>query len=432
MKRFGIVSSALVFCLLPVLAGADCPENCEIEGGGRRSTDCLLTWGGVEPRAPGSRVVDCADGDPECDEDGAVDGKCTFSLSVCLATPDPDLPDCDPTGVEISAVRLRGGSVARSLSAALRELLPAGESACTDPVPVEVPLRGQFRPEIGTRRFVLSPGGSSFGVNGLALGPFQGEIVFHAGPTDPQTGVAVVDIVDTSEYLFADLRALAGLVLCLKPMAPVSAAGLLSCGRPAGQVVRAVARGERNGETVVDRDAILLSCRPSASFSAGLVQNHVLGTVGVDGFTEQDCLAAGGLVEGAGAPHPGVCNGPLGVVQPDDRDVSPGAMVIAPLPQLGLQGFPVELSQESALPCGDEGTGISLALAFTTERSFGRVENPNALVGVPPLEFELRGENFSCTDFEREGGPGRLVFAAPQLHLPILGDGITMFTFADR
>ncbi|MBI4516412.1 MAG: thrombospondin type 3 repeat-containing protein [Deltaproteobacteria bacterium] len=40
--------------------------------------------------------------------------------------------------------------------------------------------------------------------------------------------------------------------------------------------------------------------------------DHNIGTVGVGGFTEADCVAAGGVVEdGSSAhPHPGVCNGP--------------------------------------------------------------------------------------------------------------------------
>ena len=38
-------------------------------------------------------------------------------------------------------------------------------------------------------------------------------------------------------------------------------------------------------------------------------------------------------------------------------DSGPGAVSLAPVPELGLQGLPVQLMIENDLPCGDEGEG---------------------------------------------------------------------------
>ncbi len=106
-------------------------------------------------------------------------------------------------------------------------------------------------------------------------------------------------------------------------------------------------------------------------------------------------------------------------------------MILAPFGD--LNGFAVEITQESAPPCGDEvpSGGQSVAIALTTARSRGTIVDANDVAG-DVLEFDVAGEPFSCDDFSTENGPGILSFAAPQLGLPLLGDGITQFRFVDR
>ncbi len=48
-------------------------------------------------------VVSCADGQPFCDADGTMDGRCTFHLAVCLNSTDPRLT-CTPTSIDAVAL----------------------------------------------------------------------------------------------------------------------------------------------------------------------------------------------------------------------------------------------------------------------------------------------------------------------------------------
>ncbi len=66
-------------------------------GGGPRRTDCLTVFDvQAASRIVGRRLV-CRDGDPDCDTDGVVNGRCVFSVGLCVnhtAT-----PGCDRSGV---------------------------------------------------------------------------------------------------------------------------------------------------------------------------------------------------------------------------------------------------------------------------------------------------------------------------------------------
>jgi hypothetical protein len=108
-------------------------------------------------RGAPSRRQHCRDGDPSCDADGQVDGRCTIHVALCLNVFDvrrlgrDGLPRCPTT--EIRGVRLlspsRAGRVGtrtragHDLGTAFRALpaLPTMlDAACTARVPVVVPL----------------------------------------------------------------------------------------------------------------------------------------------------------------------------------------------------------------------------------------------------------------------------------------------------
>lgn len=131
---------------------AACPDGgCPAPGGGPAVSDCLVEYDGV---APADGVVRCTDGDPSCDTDGVPNGGCRFTVRACLNVADPRLPRC--TAPSVASYRLRNGRPGRrrfdpalaSLETAVRDLLPATASTCTDAVPLFVPLRGtrSFRP----------------------------------------------------------------------------------------------------------------------------------------------------------------------------------------------------------------------------------------------------------------------------------------------
>jgi hypothetical protein len=333
---------------------------------------------------------------------------------------------------------------------------------------------------LGSRRFTLNQAKSPFQAT---LGPgltvtvagFQGQtngqtepafFVFEAGLPDPATGVATFDITESSEFLFADGRGLAGIVICLKPIVPVTAAGIVACdgGLPLG-------------------------------FNTS--QDHHLGKILVDGFTPEDCGAMQGRIEGpnqtcaagmaagnegcrsnadcdttsgagdglcglglaqcregksgecradtdcdtepnaedgvCGTPgrHPGVCNGPLTASQ-GTEDSGRGAVVIAPDPERELTGLPMRLSIQSSLPCVDPGPDATISFAFTSGQSVSSIMNYSDRLGQT-LTFTTRGETFSCTDWRNPNGPGKLVLGAPAIdQSPTGGDIVTGFTFSGR
>lgn len=257
---------------------------------------------------------------------------------------------------------------------------------------------------LGTRRFSLEPATSTFafvlpGVNFPNPG-FQGFLDLTAGMPDPATGRVFVDITAASEFISLDLNPDAAFTLCLRPLGlPVTRAGVLDCDGGSDLGLRAS-------------------------------QDHHVGEVGVNGFTEADCSAAGGTVEAGDAPHPGVCNGPLDIVPSGEADSGAGALQVGFDTALGLNGFPVELSVESALPCGDEGPGVATAFGFVTGLFRGEISDLDNSLGTS-LVHDERGESFSCYGWTQESGPGRLVVALPALHGFAGVDVISVFVFDD-
>jgi hypothetical protein len=328
---------------------------------------------------------------------------------------------------------------------------------------------------LGVRRFTLNQARSPFqaalapGVT-FTVGGFQGQtngqlepgfLEFDAGTPDPATGVATIDITKASEFLVINGSPPANIVLCLKPVVPVQAAGVVAC----------------NG---------------NFTFGVGLNQNHHIGQLGVDGFTAAACDAGDGVLEspnqicatgkvgeecrknadchttadagdgvcglttttctqgkagacradadcdidpvaedgvcGTPAPHPGVCNGPFQATQVPG-DSGPGAMILAPNEQFNLDGLPVKLRIQSSLPCVDPGNVPTMPFALTSGVARGTIENFSNEEGQS-LNYELRGENFSCADWQNPAGPGRLVLVAPALDQFQGGDIISGFTFS--
>ena len=282
----------------------------------------------------------------------------------------------------------------------------------------------------------------------------------EAGQPD-EHGFTRINITAASEFFYVDATALAGFVVCIKPLVPVLSAGFLGC----------------NGGMDV---------------GISLDQDHHLGQVGVDGFTAEQCAAMQGHVEvpyaactagnvgatcsmdadcntmadvmdgacthfparcssgnvgaacttdadctnGAnagvcGMPHGGVCNGPL-VPGTGTGDTGPGELFIVPNPDPAVQlnGMPIELGFEAKLPCGDEGPGMRSPFALTTGFSRSLIQNANNMLGQT-LSFEAQGENFSCQDWQGNSR-GKLVLSAPAIDQRLVGDVSTVFTFASH
>lgn len=332
---------------------------------------------------------------------------------------------------------------------------------------------------LGTRRFNIVRKDSPFQVTlgpsfTLPIATFQGQtngqteqgfFEFQAGQPDPQTGIATIDVTNSSEFLFADARNVPGanIVLCIKPILPALNAGLVAC------------NGGLPGITTA--------------------QNHRLGQIGVDGFTPDDCASMNGSIEsanqicasgmigqpcrtnpdcdstaGAGdgvcgldmsrctagnsgqacrndgdcdtaagaddgvcgttKPHPGVCNGPLAGSQgPIDSD--PGAVIIAPNTVPQLSGLPVRLSIQSTLPCVDPGPDATITFALTSGTATSKIDHFSN--GDQTVSVMSAGVNFSCSDWQNENGPGALVLNAPAIDQnPGGGDVITGFVFSGQ
>ncbi|HSV07251.1 MAG TPA: S53 family peptidase [Candidatus Binatus sp.] len=147
------------------------PElGCLIPGQGPKRRACTGEWL-VEQDTftarhglPLSRQT-CHDGDPECDTDGAIDGRCTSSVALCLNVFDvrspflsrKGVPVCEPGPVRrvtlvSPGARTRDTVVAGDRDAiqaalgALPTLPTALRFACTAAVPVEIPLGASGQP----------------------------------------------------------------------------------------------------------------------------------------------------------------------------------------------------------------------------------------------------------------------------------------------
>jgi hypothetical protein len=99
-------------------------------GTGSTTSECYVTFEGIA-----SGRIDCTDGDPACDADGAANGSCSFPLRVCVATP---LTGCQVATV--TSVKAKPRKLAIPLPA-----VPTSTPACGAPTSVVVPLRRNGR-----------------------------------------------------------------------------------------------------------------------------------------------------------------------------------------------------------------------------------------------------------------------------------------------
>ena len=135
----------------------DDPTQCLFATGGGTGDNCRIgisvdvTGTGGQPADP--KKISCTDGDPACDEDGAIDGTCTFRVGACVNLPNAG---CDTATISNAAVskpsakefadalkKPTAAGNALALQAALDSLLPnTGQEACTDAnIPVKVQLK---------------------------------------------------------------------------------------------------------------------------------------------------------------------------------------------------------------------------------------------------------------------------------------------------
>lgn len=310
---------------------------------------------------------------------------------------------------------------------------------------------------------------------------------FEAGEPD-ENGLATIDVTGSSEYIFANAT-IAAITLCVKPLVPITGAGIIQCNggndysietaidHVAGRIGEDDFTAEQCtalggnlegpnqicGEGLVGAECFLNSdcdttfgagdgacgvtsgrC-PSGLLGSGTPCNTnadcggatcspvtcTAGKVGEPCRNAGDCDTAAGADDGVcgeSDPHPGACNGPLEFKQ-IGGDSGAGAVVFAPISD--LQGLPVELSIESAPPCGDEGAGLAQPFAMTT--GLGRTTVGNFSGGATDLVFDQQGENFDCSNWPNGRG-GKFVLSFPTIHLNPMGGGdlVIGFSFQGR
>jgi len=334
---------------------------------------------------------------------------------------------------------------------------------------------------LGTRHFVLNPTKSQFqvlvGPNNSALlrGPIRGQtngqaepafIDLEAGQPDAN-GFAIINITNTSEYFSVET---AFLVLCLKPQRQVESAGVIGCNGgldfsthltqdhklglvgendfTVDQCTAMHGTVESPHQTcAVGSCSDVCPCRTNSNCDSSPDAGDGVCGIGKAKCTEPpamsgtrcqadaDCDSTAGAEDGVcgvhGTPgHEGVCNGPFMITQLGG-DTGPGETILAPFEQDGiqLQGLPLQLIMETALPCGDEGNGVASPFALTSGQSETTILHANADDTAMRDLQHFSGTNFSCRDWQNTNGPGKLVLSAPLLDAPMVGDAITTFTF---
>jgi hypothetical protein len=72
------------------------PASARIAGGGNSASDCYVEWENVDQTGTQGQaaLLECNDGDPNCDVDGQKDGTCTFNVGSCILQ--RDIEGCTP------------------------------------------------------------------------------------------------------------------------------------------------------------------------------------------------------------------------------------------------------------------------------------------------------------------------------------------------
>jgi hypothetical protein len=313
---------------------------------------------------------------------------------------------------------------------------------------------------LGTRRFDLDPAESSLRVIDRTTPPFDarrvatlrgmsggqaedGYLVLRGGiPT--REGIATLDVLDGSDFFFADAVAEIGQVVCLAPEYPAERAGIVDCDGGAdvslnmildhkpgqlGVEDMTVAKCEGLGGTIESPHQVCANvemlgedCRSAAECNPNGVCGIATATCtrGREGAACRDdatCDTGPGLLDGICGqedPHPGICNAPLRIEQLQTAS-SPGGAVLAPLTVAGhsVTGIPVRLTFEDQLPCGDEGEGEVTMLALSTGQA--RTSFINFSLHGGDTFLNENGRSFTCANWPNAAG-GAFVFSISRLH----------------
>jgi hypothetical protein len=124
-----LLAAVLGFAIAP-------PAGALVAGGGSKKSDCYVEWQVTTPEQTANRGrvgVDCQDGDPACDVDGAMDGTCTIGVSVCVFQSEPG---CTPQ--EVTAITPSKKTAALGLEP---PPVPATAAACGPAAIVTLPLK---------------------------------------------------------------------------------------------------------------------------------------------------------------------------------------------------------------------------------------------------------------------------------------------------
>ena len=254
---------------------------------------------------------------------------------------------------------------------------------------------------LGVRRFSLSTE-SRFELVGLPLplstNRFTGFFEIEAGPVDPD-GLRPLHLVAASPYLEIVLTPPIGspVVVCVEPLV----------------------------ESYPLRDVGFLACDGTDLAGLEVIQDHNIADV--------DPMCTMGTPD-VNPFHAGACNSEFEALLLAG-DSGPGAAAIAPDPNTLEGGLPVNILVEEALPCGDEGVeALPAPFAINTVLGRGTILDAANLPGNT-VSAERMGENFDCSTWTQEDGPGRFVLLAPLLDFEAgpLGfvDGIAAFTLDD-
>ncbi len=150
-RRVPSTTFASVFAAVATLVAAT-TAPAFVAGGGPARTDCIAAWQVTGPDVVANRGrtgVDCQDGDPSCDVDGAVDGTCTFGVSVC--TDAVEVAGCTAEPVTDLAFNRRTIRLGFATP-----VFATGEPACSEATVIAVPVRTTRRGVRPSRTVALS------------------------------------------------------------------------------------------------------------------------------------------------------------------------------------------------------------------------------------------------------------------------------------
>ena len=98
-------SSGTLLLVLPLVAAATIADARILGSGSPKKSDCYMTFEGATGTGKGHNVIECTDNEPFCDGD-AVEGQCTFYITVCVAQTNTGIAGCTPgTVTRISGAR---------------------------------------------------------------------------------------------------------------------------------------------------------------------------------------------------------------------------------------------------------------------------------------------------------------------------------------